>query len=825
MIKSSFKYFIICAVIFFMSSTVIGQSIKKDSLWSIWANKSQHDTIRLNAIDKYLNETKNTVSSDSAYTITHQMLDFAIKSKQKWYQAKAYRQLCDIDMRESKWAEAISHTSRAYQLYEEENDKRGMAGSLWSEGLVYWQTDQNIKTLNSYTQSLSLLEKLNDSSGMSGVLNNIGLLFKQQEDYDTAMDYFKKSVEIGNWDKSGNSVAERNIGNVHIKLGNYDEALNIFEELIKIAQEERTDYHHNTMRGLYSSIAQVYKEQGNFEKALTYYYKGLNHVLKDSLTIGTKRIETDIGSVYVASGKAHQAIEWCTKGFERGKKGKAVSLQKRSCKCLYDAYKMLGDNTNALKYLELVETFNDSLKSVETTKALLNLKFKKQVLADSLSQANQSLKTEIAHQKETRQKDRVRNLSFGLVALLLLLATSLYRRNRYVNKAKISIEKEKVKAESSEKAKHQFLANMSHEIRTPMNAIKGMTDILIRRNPKDDQKEYLDGIKQSSDSLLFIINDILDISKIEAGKIELHQEPFSINNLVNKVHTIMHFKAEEKGLQLQKNLPSEPISVNGDATRLRQILINLIGNAIKFTEKGVVTTTITSERDGDNLKLHFTVSDTGIGIDKDRINKIFKSFEQAYSDTSRKFGGTGLGLSISKKLVELHKGKIWVESEKGKGSQFHFTIPYEVEDVVINDEQQNNSENNIAKQLKGINILLVEDNQFNAVVAQEELEDAIENVNVDVAENGAIAVEKMKSNDYDIILMDVQMPKMNGYEATKIIRSLDKDKGNTPIIAMTANVMKEEIEKCYEVGMNDFIGKPFDTEELLEKTHNLIKNK
>lgn len=380
---------------------------------------------------------------------------------------------------------------------------------------------------------------------------------------------------------------------------------------------------------------------------------------------------------------------------------------------------------------------------------------------------------------------------------------------------------EKEKAQASERAKHQFLANMSHEIRTPMNAIKGMTDILIRRNPNEDQKEYLDTIKQSSDSLLVIINDILDISKIEAGKIELEHEPFSVNDLINNVHTIMQFKAEEKGLELKKDIPEQQLYVKGDATRLRQILINLIGNAIKFTEKGVVTTTVKSELTADKGHLHFTVSDTGIGIDKDRMEIIFKSFEQAYSDTSRKFGGTGLGLSISKKLVELHNGKIWVESETGKGSQFHFTMPYEMAETTVSESQSENTENNIAKMLKGIKILLVEDNQFNAIVAQEELEDAIEGVAVAVAENGLIAIEKLKSSRFDVILMDIQMPTMNGYEATKVIRTLDNEKANTPIIAMTANVFKEEVDLCLQVGMNDFIGKPFDTTELLQKIYNL----
>jgi CheY-like chemotaxis protein len=261
---------------------------------------------------------------------------------------------------------------------------------------------------------------------------------------------------------------------------------------------------------------------------------------------------------------------------------------------------------------------------------------------------------------------------------------------------------------------------------------------------------------------------------------------------------------------------------------LRQILINLLSNAIKFTDQGSVSTTlqfIESEEENGTINVHFTISDTGVGIDNESIEKIFNSFEQAYSDTSRKFGGTGLGLSISKKLITLQKGEIWVESEKGKGSQFHFTIPY-----IVSDSRENSGTNeigvdseNYAEQLKGISILLVEDNTFNAVVAQDELEDAIENATVIVAENGAIALEQIKLANFDIVLMDVQMPVMNGYEATRAIRAITDKKSKIPIIAMTANVLKEEVENCFDAGMNDFIGKPFDTQELIQKIFKLIK--
>ncbi len=491
---------------------------------------------------------------------------------------------------------------------------------------------------------------------------------------------------------------------------------------------------------------------------------------------------------------------------------------------LAKAYEATGDYNRALKNYKLYVEVEDSLAIWRNSSEVTRLELENQF-------TQQQLKTELDFQTQLNKQRFTRNWILFLGTAALLFALGLFFRLRYTRKTQKLLEKkneiieaEKAKAQASERAKHQFLANMSHEIRTPMNAIKGMTDILIRRNPKEDQQEYLDGIKQSSDSLLVIINDILDISKIEAGKVELEHEPFSVRELVNNVHTIMQFRAEEKGLLLLKEVPENELFVTGDANRLRQILINLIGNAIKFTEKGLVTTSVKSEQVGEQLNLDVTVSDTGIGIDPDRMEKIFESFEQAYSDTSRKFGGTGLGLSISKKLVELHGGSIWVESEKGKGSQFHVIIPYTIAETAVVEAQAVDSDTHSADALHGIRILLVEDNAFNVIVAQEELEDAIEGVEIEVAENGLIAVEKLKSAAFDVILMDVQMPVMNGFEATRAIRNLDSEKATTPIIAMTANVLKEEVDLCYQAGMNDFIGKPFDTAELLNKIKTLKNN-
>ncbi|RSK38669.1 tetratricopeptide repeat-containing hybrid sensor histidine kinase/response regulator [Mangrovimonas spongiae] len=680
------------------------------------------------------------------------------------------------------------------------------------------------------------------------------------------------SKELGLYDDKY-FLALVNSGHIHNEIGNYPEAENYFLDALKLS---RTMDNLNYIGQNYMGLANLYVNKKQQILAETYLDSaiyimrdvkecepcfalarveraGLNNLknnhqealneLKDLQQnfFGPQQLNNNMAHFYTELGKAYLGLKQYSNAIEVSKTGltsKAFMMLSKKAELhyiLYQAEEQLGRYRSALSDYKKHITYKDSLtvlrNSEETTRLELESQFAQERLADSLQVAQQKLETELTFQNKLNKQKATKDLLIVLGIGALLFAIGLFYRLRYIKKTEKAlkqkneiIEAEKEKAQASERAKHQFLANMSHEIRTPLNAIKGMTDILLRRKPRKDQTEYLDGIKQSSDSLLVIVNDILDISKIEAGKIELEHEPFSIKKVVNNVQTIMHFKAEEKGLQLKTNLPQHELMVKGDDIRLKQILINLIGNAIKFTEKGMVTTTMTSKTEDGKLNLHFTVSDTGIGIEQDRLEKIFKSFEQAYSDTTRKFGGTGLGLSISQKLVELHNGKIWVESEKGKGSQFHFMIPYNVaENMSTEKKSLKTSENNISEQLKGIKVLLVEDNQFNAVVAEEELEDAIENVTVDVAENGTIALEKVESDNYDVVLMDVQMPVMNGYQATEKIRALSNEKANVPIIAMTANVLKEEVDKCYEAGMDDFIGKPFDTTELIQKIHKLTK--
>ena len=359
---------------------------------------------------------------------------------------------------------------------------------------------------------------------------------------------------------------------------------------------------------------------------------------------------------------------------------------------------------------------------------------------------------------------------------------------------------------------------MSHEIRTPMNAIVGLTNLLTKSPLNELQDKYLKVIKKSGENLLVIINDILDLAKIEAGKMELENISWPLTLAIQNTQVILSLKAEEKGILIKTEIDSQiPEYVFGDETRFTQILMNLAGNAIKFTEKGVVTISAKLlDIDGDNYEIRFSVKDTGIGIPADRIEKIFESFGQASSDTTRKFGGTGLGLTISKQLVEMHNSNLHVSSTKDVGSEFSFILRYKVAAAPKNDELNALAQ---AFDVTGKIILLVEDNEFNQMVAVDTLQDLFPGIVVDIAENGTEAIAKVEANEYSFILMDIQLPDIDGFEITRRIRKTNKN--NLPICAMTASVTKERVEECFEAGMNDYMMKPFSPDVLREK---VIKN-
>ena len=393
----------------------------------------------------------------------------------------------------------------------------------------------------------------------------------------------------------------------------------------------------------------------------------------------------------------------------------------------------------------------------------------------------------------------------------LVLNEYLEQQNEEIRAQNEEIEKQKQKAINASKYKSLFLANMSHEIRTPLNGIISMVEMLKTAKLTEQEKEYLEIIDISSNSLLSIINDILDYSKIEANQLQLEKIPVNIRKTVTEVIKMLKIRAEQNELYLKCEISDDvPEFITGDPVRIKQILINYINNAIKFTKKGGVTVKIYNVRKNDNVvEIKFGVIDTGIGISKENQKKLFKEFSQADSSTTREFGGTGLGLAISKKLAEMMGGSVGLESEQNKGSVFWFTGLFEIADC----ENKKEIIEDFAT-TKRLNILLVEDNVINQRVAGF----AIKKLGheLDIANNGIEGFEKFKNNKYDLILMDLQMPKMNGYDTTLKIREYEKkhNLSHTKIVAMTANALKGEKDKCLSIGMDGYLSKPFKLEDI-----------
>lgn len=380
-------------------------------------------------------------------------------------------------------------------------------------------------------------------------------------------------------------------------------------------------------------------------------------------------------------------------------------------------------------------------------------------------------------------------------------------------------EEAKSKAESATriavdavKAKQQFLSNMSHEIRTPMNAIIGFTKVVLKTELTAKQKEYLMAIKMSGDALIVLINDILDLAKVDAGKMSFEETPFKMAMSISAMLHLFEQKIQEKNLILVKEYDTRiPTVLVGDAVRLHQIILNLVSNAVKFTSTGSITVSVTLlTEEEDKVTIEFSVTDTGIGIPDNKIDNIFENFQQASSGTSRLYGGTGLGLAIVKQLVEAQGGKIQVESTVDKGSTFSFELSFlktkssaEDEPVILE----------VDTRIKDIRVLVVEDMALNQLLMKTLLDDF--GFERDIASNGRIAIEKIATEKYDIILMDLQMPEMNGFEATEYIR--EQLKLSIPIIALTADVTTVDLAKCKAVGMNDYIAKPVDERLLYSK--------
>ncbi|RYZ20349.1 MAG: response regulator [Chitinophagaceae bacterium] len=407
---------------------------------------------------------------------------------------------------------------------------------------------------------------------------------------------------------------------------------------------------------------------------------------------------------------------------------------------------------------------------------------------------------------------RFTGLGMAIIACLACILAFIYvvNKGRQQERMILMLNESEKRIKEGALIKEQFLANMSHEIRTPMNAILGFTNLLRRSSLTSQQQQYVDYIYSSSQNLLTLINDILDLSKIEAGMMHIEQTPFSLNGLVGSVQVMFEDKARQKGLQFTINIdPSIHDTLSGDPVRLTQVLINLLSNAIKFTERGFVHFEVTAlSQTDDEVQLQFRIKDSGVGIAPEKKNTIFDRFQQAEAETTRKFGGTGLGLAIVKQLIDLQGGSIHVESEVGRGSEFYVRMPFRP--LHNHTESFARPADEVHHALQGMRILVAEDNAMNQQLIRHLMQQW--QLDYQLVSNGREAVEALRNGNYAAVLMDIQMPLLDGYDATQVIRNeLGLD---LPIIAMTAHAMTGEKERCLSFGMNDYISKPIKEGEL-----------
>jgi signal transduction histidine kinase/CheY-like chemotaxis protein len=500
-----------------------------------------------------------------------------------------------------------------------------------------------------------------------------------------------------------------------------------------------------------------------------------------------------------------------------------------------DNLQKISDDDTSVKYIDVLDLLVHrkllfGRQVLDTLYKSGKLRAEQLISSDRAKQLNDSIKLVTRIIENSRQKvlarailsinksgEKALNAGTMLIVFVLFSGAVLFwfiisvmqKQNQLIVKLNTTDKKVREAAQ----VKENFLANMSHEIRTPVNAILGFTNLLQRRQFDKESSEYIQTIKKSSENLLNIINDILDLSKIEAGMMRIESAPFSIRNLLHSVKTMFKSKIVEKKLQFFIDIDATlPDVLEGDATRLTQILINLISNALKFTAKGTISIKITNEEIIDNtVKTGITITDTGIGIEKEKLGYIFERFRQAEDSVTRKYGGTGLGLSIVNDLVLLQQGSINVESEPHKGTTFHLTIPYKISANDFNNPSPNNKSLDNLPAFKNINILVAEDNAINQTLVRHLFQSW--NLNFNIVSNGEEAVKEIQLHTYDLILMDIQMPEMDGYTATMEIRN--KLKLGIPIIAMTAHALRGEKEKCLNYGMNEYISKPIDESKLL----------
>ncbi|MBT0609092.1 response regulator [Aequorivita echinoideorum] len=662
---------------------------------------------------------------------------------------------------------------------------------------------------------------------------------------------------------------ELSIAELFYHLQYFDKAKQETQKVIAKFNNGTSDFKMAKAYKLYSLIEIA---KGNYKSAEKYIKKLDSLVSKSNLPEFKGQVFFGTGLVQLGEGKYYKSVENLNRAIPIFTEFRDLFWEASAYVALADAYSLMDfeKETNAIARAQealsnaleiakrenfskiLVESYRISSqisisqkKTIQAEQELQTYLFKK----DSLKQIHLSaieagiqaesaigdLNEIIANQQDDLSK-KDKSLFFGkltgwlsiaLILILSLLTLSLYKNNNLRAKANellqdknTELQEAKEKAEKASQAKAQFLSTITHELRTPMYTVTGLTHLLLEENPKPEQREHLNSLKFSGEYLLSLINNILDLNKLEANKVEIEKIPFNLRKRIDGVLIALNKSAEAKGnkinFEYDNNLPTEVI---GDSLKISQILINLISNSIKFTENGTIWVRVfTQERVGNITSIQFEIEDTGDGISKKKQNSIFESFSQGSLQINRKYGGTGLGLSIVKNLLELMGSKIYLESKLGEGSKFWFVINYEF----IEEKKTHTNLNQINVTvdndiLENKNVLIVEDNKINQMITKKILEK--KKMKCTVVDNGIDAIKQIQENNFDVVLMDIHMPGISGIEATKKVREFNT---TVPIIALTAVTIEENLEDFYKAGFNEFIPKPFNADDFFEKINRVL---
>ncbi|MDT0558317.1 ATP-binding protein [Ichthyenterobacterium sp. W332] len=637
------------------------------------------------------------------------------------------------------------------------------------------------KALVSLTRAAEIQREINDYANLALTYNIRGVLHSSKKEYQTALDYFKASKAKFEEEDLEQYIPEvlLNEAKVFTELKNYKSAKEGLEKTILLSKK------HNLSNILSSALilsGKVYNNLDNSDLALTMTKEGLEIAQSQNFLDNTNSAYLTLSNIY------------------ESKKD----------------YKLTSDYLR--KHVKLTDSILNIIpENLETQNSKFITQYNKA--------ENQELKAQINDVEKGSNLTRITTiLSIALITILSLLTLSLYknnnirlRTNNMLHKKNDELIVAKEKAELASKTKANFLSTVTHELRTPLYAVTGLTSMLMDENPKPDQIPHLKSLKFSGDYLLTFINDILQINKIEANKVELDPEVFNLKNKVDNVISALNNSALDNNITMHFEYQNDiPENYMADQLKISQILINLIGNAIKFTKDGDIWVRVNKIAEkNDQHTIRFEVEDNGIGITKEKQDQMFESFSQGSVQINRKYGGTGLGLSIVKGLIKILKGKIYLKSELGKGSTFFFEIPMvKAEAVKAKPIEKTHGDNIKALDLSEIKILVVEDNKINQMITKKILNKM--DLYCDVVDNGESAVENVKETNYDVVLMDIHMPGISGLEATKIIRTFDKE---LTIFALTAVTLEDKMHEFDEAGFDDIISKPFKQEDFEKKLY------